>query len=280
MAQKIPIYIPTLISDINYNPAKVYPRIFFYNGKIDCEPYYFEHKLTSGSSTWAATELNEFPYFDHYNVVSGSFPTVSSRSLLFQNENTSYGSIPSGSLYTDYWANYINLLYDPYTRLINCKGIIPLMEYFKMELNDLVQWRGNTYHLRAINNYDLREGTCDIQLLGPILRTASTGRGINCAFEFEAGDPVTTTTSTTTEPPITTTTTTTGGPTWYVLERCDDANIFYSVQYPAGTFANRERVTVTVPGPITYTYIIINALTFDPFGGQLTLTATGQFECP
>jgi hypothetical protein len=41
-----------------------------------------------------------------------------------------------------------------------------------MELNDLVQWRGNTYHLRAINEYNISTGECKIQLLGPILEGA------------------------------------------------------------------------------------------------------------
>jgi hypothetical protein len=38
-----------------------------------------------------------------------------------------------------------------------------------MALNDIIQFRGNYYHLRAINNYDLKTGECEIELLGPIL---------------------------------------------------------------------------------------------------------------
>ena len=160
---KIPIYIPTFISSINYEPANVLPRLYFYNGKVDCEEYY----MIDGNDVYH-TETS-FPYFDHYSAESGSFPNQASKTLLFQNENPVYGSVPSGSLYTEYWDKYISLLYNPRTRLINCKGIIPLADYFKLELNDIVEFRGNTYHLHAINNYDLKEGTCDIQLLGPIL---------------------------------------------------------------------------------------------------------------
>jgi hypothetical protein len=163
MSQRIPIYIPSFISSINYNPAVVYPRLFFYNGKRDCETYWMKNEENSSISKSA------FPYFDHYSAVGDGWPTNASRTLLFQNENPVYGSIPTESLYTEYWNNYITLLYNPRTRLINCKGIIPLAKYFKIELNDIVEFRGNVYHLRAINNYDLKEGTCDIQLLGPIL---------------------------------------------------------------------------------------------------------------
>lgn len=167
MAQTIPIYIPTFISDQNYNPNRVLPRLFFYNGQVECETYYIE----SGSlnTSGEIKEVNSFPYFDHYNVVSGSFPTTGSRSLLFLNENPVYGSQPSENLYTEYWSQYVNLLYSPKTRLINASAIIPLADYFDMELNDVVNWRGDLYHLRAINDYNLKTGECKIQLLGPLL---------------------------------------------------------------------------------------------------------------
>lgn len=167
MSQIIPIYIPTYISDASFNPSRVLPRLFFYNGMVECEPYYIE----SGSAAFGGVTYvqDAFPYFDNYNVVTGSFPTEGSLSLLFNNEGTSYGTIPSGSLYTNYWEKYISLLYNPKTRLLNCSAIIPLADYVKMELNDIVNFRGNYYHLRAINDYSLKDGTCDLQLLGPII---------------------------------------------------------------------------------------------------------------
>ena len=163
---KIPIYIPTFISSVNFDPTTIYPRVYFYNGKIDCEDYYFI------DGTNYANKLSSFPYVDHYNVVNGSFPTSDSESLLFQNENPVYGVSPAETLYSKYWEKYISLLYNPRTRLINCKGLIPLAAYFKIELNDIVNFRGNMFHLRAINNYDLKTGKCDIQLLGPIIPDA------------------------------------------------------------------------------------------------------------
>lgn len=167
MSQQIPIYIPTYISDAAYAPARVLPRLLFYNGMLDCETWYMQ----SGSLTTSGVsfEQTKFPYFDNYNVVTGNFPTTGSQSLLFQNENASYGTSPNESLYTQYWANYINLLYNPKTRLVNCSAIIPLADYVKMELNDVVNFRGNYFHLRAINNYSLKTGECQLQLLGPII---------------------------------------------------------------------------------------------------------------
>lgn len=164
MSQKIPLYIPTYINNQEYAPARVQPRILFYNGQVDCEPFY----VIDGNN--ANNQVNQFPYFDNYSVVSGSqFPTDNSKSLLFYNESSVYGTAPSSSLYSTYWSQYVNLLYNPRTRLINASAIIPLAEYFKMELNDIVEFRGNDYHLRAINDYNLSTGECNIQLLGPIL---------------------------------------------------------------------------------------------------------------
>ena len=49
MSQRIPIFIPTFISDQTYNPTRVLPHIYFYNGLLDCQKYYIE----SGSLTTA-----------------------------------------------------------------------------------------------------------------------------------------------------------------------------------------------------------------------------------
>lgn len=160
--QKIPLYIPTYISSVNYEPARVQPRLLFYNGQIDCETFYVKDGAPS-------MPVNQFPYFDNYNVVTGSFPTTGSRSLLFNNEQAVYGSTPIESTYSSYWQQYVNLLYNPRTRILNAQAIIPLADYFEMELNDIVSFRGNDYHLRAINDYNLTTGVCNIQLLGPIL---------------------------------------------------------------------------------------------------------------
>jgi hypothetical protein len=162
----IPIYIPTYINSPDYTPARVQPRLLFYNGMLDCESYYIESSSAVGATS---KEQTAFPYFDNYNVVTGSFPTVNSNSLLFYNEEAVYGQVPTETLYSTYWEKYVELLYNPRTKLLNASAIIPLADYFKMSQNDIVEFRGNYYHLRAINDYSLKNGECGIQLLGPIL---------------------------------------------------------------------------------------------------------------
>jgi hypothetical protein len=161
----IPIHIPTFISSVDYNPAVVNPRIFFYNGKRNSQTWYLR------DSDNVSNPQTEFPYFDHYQAGSGSldFPTSTSRSLLFLNESPPYGVIPNNSLFSVYWNKYVALLYNPRTRLITCSGVIPLAVYFDTNLNDIIEWKGNKYHLRAINDYNLKTGECKIELLGPII---------------------------------------------------------------------------------------------------------------
>ena len=169
MAQIIPLYIPTYIGSIDYKPVRVLPHIYFFNGMVECQNYYIQG-FQFGVTNAVYPEVQDFfPYFDNYNVVTGSFPTDNSKSLLFNNENASYGTQPTGSLYSEYWEKYVSLLYNPKTRVLNCSAIIPLADYFKMELNDIINFRGNYYHLRAINDYSLKDGTCNLQLLGPII---------------------------------------------------------------------------------------------------------------
>ena len=221
------IYIPTYISSVNYAPARVLPHIYFYNGLKACETYYLQGYTNGNTGSVTSNALEAFPYFDNYE---GQDPTSGSRSLLFFNEPAVYGTTPTGSLYSDYWETYVSLLYNPRTRLFNCEAIIPLADYFKMELNDIVEWRGNYYHLRAINDYNLSNGECKLQLLGPILGDIlpSIIPAIACDFDFSAScaevipPPTTTTTqaptttttlaptTTTTVSPFTTTTTTSG----------------------------------------------------------------------
>jgi hypothetical protein len=210
MANKI--FIPTFISSVDYNPVRVLPHIYFFNGLKDCEPYYIQHYTNDTKTAVTSSVQQSFPYFDYYD---GLVPDASSNSLLFFNEQPAYGTTPTASLYTEYWDTYVSLLYNPKTRLIDTSAIIPLADYFDMELNDIVEWRGNNYHLRAINDYNLVDGTCKLQLLGPIIKDAISNVVLDCDFNFSSSFEALTPTTTTTVAPTTTTiapTTTTAGP--------------------------------------------------------------------
>ena len=270
MSQIIPIYIPTFISDAAYSPSRVLPHIYFYNGMIECEKYWFNSDATT------AIPLEEFPYFDNYNVVTGSFPTTGSKSLLFNNEGASYGEVPTNSLYSTYWEKYVSLLYNPKTRLINCSAIIPLKDYFEMELNDIVNFRGNYYHLRAINDYSLKDGSCTLQLLGPIISDTFADAIADTPTTTTTTTTSTTTTSTTTTSTTTTSTTTT---TTTLAPDCSTyqiTNTNSSTGYWSGTRCDGTGTGGTVDGNSTvFTACIINGA----IGGSPNLTFTVSAIC-
>lgn len=165
------IYIPTLIADADFKPAVVSPRQFFYNGKKDIDRAWFFGGLDPlNPVTYTYTPYTNFPYMDHYSgSASSPNPDSNSESLLFFNEETAYGSIPTSNLYTKYWERYIDLLYNPLTRFIECKAVLPFHIFTDIKLNDIILFQNRHYHLRAVNNYNLKTGECDLQLLGPII---------------------------------------------------------------------------------------------------------------
>lgn len=285
MAVKNKIFIPTLISSVDYQPVRTLPHIYFYNGLKDCEEYFIQHYPTGSTAFVESTPLEKFPYFDYYD---GLVPNTGSNSLLFFNETPPYGVTPTGSLYTQYWAKYVTLLYNPKTRLINASAIIPLADYFEMELNDIVQWRGNYYHLRAINDYNLKDGTCTIQLLGPIIKDVPAQQ-FDCTFNFvpSVEGPII---PTTTLSPTTTTagpTTTTIAPTTTTTTVCN-VNIDYLIVAGGGGGGNQSgggggggglvSGSTTVSSNNTYTITVGGGGALNTNGSDSTafsVTATG-----
>jgi len=206
MAQPQKIYIPTFISSIDYKPARVLPHVYFWNGTKATNTYFVQSYASGSKNALTASALQEFPYFDNIFLQNDT----GSQTLLFNNELPVYGTAPSQSLYSEYWSKYVELLYNPVTRLINATAIIPLADYFKMELNDVVEFRGNYYHLRSIADYNLSNGECSLELLGPLLSdTVSELFGGSCLFDFTSVAVVPTTTTTSTSTTSTTSTSTT-----------------------------------------------------------------------
>jgi len=172
---QFPVWVPSFISDANYTPAKVLPRIMFYNGHVSASAYWLSGYTLPNITSIDDVQFTSYPYFDNYSsgsTLNGSqsvFPTENARSLLYNNEIAVVGSTPTQNLVSEYWDQYIKLLYNPRTRLVECSAVIPIGDYINLELNDIVEFRGSYYHLRAINNYNLKTGQCDLQLLGPVL---------------------------------------------------------------------------------------------------------------
>jgi hypothetical protein len=168
------MFLPTFISNADFQSARVRPRLFFYNGLVETTPYNVGGRNNLDGNSSSIIAETEYPYVDHYTTGSTStyFPDDTSESALFFNEQPVYGVTPTKSLFTEYWSKYIALLYDPKTRLITASAVLPFADYIKLELNEIIVWRGNHYHLRAVNKYNLTNGECSVELLGPIIDDA------------------------------------------------------------------------------------------------------------
>ena len=212
-APQYPVYVPYYINGDMSGPARVLPRVMFYNGLLPAPQYYIQGYFTSTGSA-PAFPFNEYPYFDNYNVLPGDqTPSTGSYSLLYNNETAVVGSAPTASLVDTYYQRYLELLYNPRTRIVNAAAVIPLADYFDIELNDVVQFRSNYYHLRAINDYNLTTGQCLVQLLGPVIPDTVSSNvpfldpcGFTYTMELVDTPPPTTTTTTTTSTTTSTTT--------------------------------------------------------------------------
>ena len=194
-----PIWIPYYIADDKYTPARVLPRLLFYNGLVNASPYWIQGYFDSTKATIQSNKQTQYPYFDVYstgslNGTSSIYPQANSKSLLFNNEQAVWGSTPTASLVSEYYDKYLALLYNPRTRLVDATAVIPLADYFNIELNDIAEFRGNYYHLRAINDYNLTTGEANVQLLGPIIEDTISSilsgswapTQDQCAFDFDA----------------------------------------------------------------------------------------------
>jgi len=136
-----PMWIPYYIADEKYTPAKVLPRLYFYNGLVNSQDYYFEG-YTSSTGSISRLSFTQYPYFDNYstgslNGTASIYPQLDGRSLLYNNEQAVWGTTPLESLVSEYWATYLGLLYNPRTRLVDATAVIGLADYFEIELNDI-----------------------------------------------------------------------------------------------------------------------------------------------
>ena len=245
MATKRPLYIPTIIKDENYEPSTSRPRIFFWNGLLESEGYYIEG-YQEGTTNIQSVGFQQIPYVDHYSAESGQVPSSGSKSLLFFNEQNPYGIEPQQNLYSEYWNQYVQFLYNPRTRLVRVSAKIPLAEYFDTQLNDLITFRGNQYQLRAINNYNIQDGSCIVELIGPVDQNV-----FDLSAQSQQPDTSTTTTTTTVAP--TTTTTTTSSPTTTTTTTSSPTTTTTTTAAPTTT-------TTTTSAPTTTTTTTIGSL--------------------
>jgi hypothetical protein len=212
----------------NYIPK---PVILYDYGTIASASF----KINDGSST---TTANAYNVFGQDTSISG----VNWSSNFGAEQSTFTNFIETNSLYNNYYADYINNIFNIKARITKIKAIMPIPFLTALKLNDRIVIRDKRY---TINSYstDLTTGEVDLELLND--------------FRVVGSAPT---------PPTN---------EWYELNNCATSADAYSQSYTVGSFALNERVTNGVN-----TYSITAILSSEPTGTLLAITTTGLTGCP
>ena len=139
-------------------PIQPKPRIFFYNGLQD-NPinWYLNTSLSPGATGQAQSK---YPLVSNYQ----SFPpdtftldlTFESKRPLWSPAST-YTGQTGVNLYTNYWSDYIDWIYDPYNRI---KTVMMRLDSYQIEtirFNDRVWVQDSWYFVNKISDYPVGE---------------------------------------------------------------------------------------------------------------------------
>ena len=158
-------------------PFKYKPRILYNNGKVatsvnlkgrtgstfDAGKYF----VNDGTTTYA---LDEYVLFHHLDQIPAVQTTA--KDLHFGNLNhwsfhqPEYNAFSNNSAFYEYWAFYINELYDVDARLLTCNIKLDPTLIPSIRLNDKIFIDGQYYRINKINGANLqREDSIEVQLL-------------------------------------------------------------------------------------------------------------------
>ena len=100
-----------------------------------------------------------------------------------------YNGRAKRSAFSEYWAFYINELYDVDSRVLTCNVFLDPTELQDIQLNDKIFIDGHYYRINKINGYNLtREDSVEVELLKTLPRKLKFPR--RRVFDFTGGDPV------------------------------------------------------------------------------------------
>jgi hypothetical protein len=137
----------------DYKPYIPKPVLFYYNGRIN-DTLYLNNGVTS-------TLYNDFNIFSNALDISGV-----KYSLTWHPENdVKAPNLPlTNNLYSLYYQNYLQNIFNPKCRLVRVKSYFPLSLITKLKLNDRLIIRDKRYIINEIKS-DITSGQVDLSLL-------------------------------------------------------------------------------------------------------------------
>jgi hypothetical protein len=179
---------PTQNQSGKVQPIQPKPRILFYNGlQSNPIPWYLQQVPTA--ATGAAQ--NQYPLVSPYYV----FPpgatadpgdpqielTFKSKTALWSPAST-YITPVANDLFTDYWEDWADWIYDPYNRIVRAKFRLDPYDVQTLKFNDKIWVKDSWFFVREIKDYPVGDiALVDVELIKvpdgviPLLGAPATG---------------------------------------------------------------------------------------------------------
>lgn len=156
---EIPVISNTFVSNYDGSTDYVVPNIIAKNGDYSFDNVMrvlYNNGVITLSSALIEIEDGVVPdTSDKYNIftpVSDHPVTTTSESVDFASVDYAYenGGAVVDSLYNKYWSRYIDELYDPSTRVIECKMLLTNIDIFNHKFNDIIMIKNRNYRVLKI----------------------------------------------------------------------------------------------------------------------------------
>jgi hypothetical protein len=163
-------------------------RIYHYNGLQSNPIPWYLYNGVSGSGTGVAQ--NSYPLVSPYSSwPPDQFSTVNLNFLSKQqlwSSASSYVAETSQDLYSVYWSEYVNWIYDPYNRKVSLTLRLSPAEVLGLKFNDRIWIKDTWYFVQMVHDYEVGDYALlkvdlvkvpGIAIPGPIPASATGGTG-------------------------------------------------------------------------------------------------------
>ncbi len=153
-------------------PIQPQPRIMFYNGLKDNPINWYLQDVPGGLIGSPQTQYPLVSPYNHWppqNLGTPDDPqlelTFKSKEALWSDKST-YVTPVNNDLYTVYWKDWTNWLYDPYNRVVKGKFRLDPFDIQQLQFNSKIWVKDAWYFIREISNYIVGDTSlCDVEMI-------------------------------------------------------------------------------------------------------------------
>ena len=135
------------------------PRVYHYNGLQPNPTSWYLYDLPDAGGTGQAQ--NSYPLVSPYSSWEPDLFTTINLNFLSKPQtwspNSTYVGQTSQDLYTKYWSEYVNWLYDPFNRKVSLTLRLDPGDIVELAFNDRIWIKDSWFFIYKINNYEVGE---------------------------------------------------------------------------------------------------------------------------